>query len=99
MNKNCKNCAFFLLIVFSVIFVIGCGQVVKSVDYYNECLNDPVCSDEIRQTNQVASSLIASSVDTHVNNSPVAELIGGAVASMISFGLGVVRGKQIKKRG
>lgn len=97
MKKDCRVCAFVLSTICLFILVVGCSHVVKSVDYYNACLNDPVCYEEIRSVNELSRSVVIASADSYIGDSSISEFIGAVVASMLSFGLGVLRGKKLKK--
>lgn len=77
--------------------MFGCNSAIKNVDYYNACLNDPECSEELKLVGTLASSSIAYTVDPQTQPSQTAQTIGAICASILTFGLGVLRGKKLKK--
>jgi len=94
-KNDCFACVWLVLII--CVLIIGCSRVVESVDYYNACLNDPVCSQELNSVRGNVSSAVGSTVSATGADYTVAQLVGGLAGTVIAFFVGVKRGKQIQK--
>lgn len=92
---KCARCIYLLVIL--VVMLFGCNTAVKSVDYYNACLNDEQCVKEMQFVGNMTSTSVASAVGSSGSPSSVAQLVGSVAGSVVAYFVGVVRGKRIQK--
>lgn len=95
MKVKCYKCFWLLMVLGFLMF--GCNTAVKSVDYYEACLNDVNCVEDMRQAQNMTSMAVSSAVQNNSQYSSVAQIVGGVAGSVVAYFVGVVRGKKIQK--
>ena len=78
------------------ILIIGCDVTKNSLEYYDDCINDPQCVQEINTIRNITAYSVEHSVDTVPKVSMVSHYIGSVVGSIFAFIIGVMRGKKIR---
>ena len=87
--------AFLLVLCFSAT-LLGCSSVQRSMEAYEACKADSECvaeMDKARSTSYVITKTAASSTGFP----SVPEVLAVLVSNLASFGVGVLRGKKLKK--
>lgn len=82
------------LLVFCVVFLIGCSAVQRQVDFYNACRNDLDCSAKMASAYSVAHSVAMPITSASGLPNVTAEVLSGLVSLLV----GLVYGRKTAKR-
>jgi len=83
----------YAILLLVTLFFIGC----ESMQNYNACMNDPTCNEIVRNVQQDVSNSTMRTMDTVPSTTAVGVSVGGLIGAVISFLVGVRKGKTIRK--
>lgn len=86
----------FSMVVFSIVWVVGCSAVVKAKGYYDECRSDAACVAEM----QLSGNTAHYAAERVLNASPAAafaDICGMIIGTIVALGVGVYSGRKIQK--
>jgi len=89
MRQNILIATLLLL----VLIFVGC----ESAKNYDACLNDPQCSEEVQSIKQNVSGATTGTLMATPETSPIAIAAGSVIGGIISFLVGLNKGKKIRK--
>lgn len=88
-----KIVGIIILLALSLSCFVGCSAVVKTAGYFEKCMNDPECKEEVL----LVGSTSADAATKAASGIPFAPVVGGVIGSVIAYVYGVMEGKKSKE--
>lgn len=85
--------SLLLVLVFSFT-LLGCATVRRSLDAYQACKADQTCSEEMAHAQEVTYVAAKGAASTFPSFPEAAAVV---VSNLVAFGVGVLKGKRVKK--
>jgi len=89
MRQNILIATLLLL----VLIFVGC----ESAQNYDACLNDPECYAEVVSIQKGVSDATTTTLNANPQTAPVSLAVGSVLGGIISFLVGLNKGKKIRK--